>query len=98
LVCLDKSACNERIGDRKFGVALIGTPARIKRWLKRTERYSILPAYTIEGWMKPLAVKGAITAEVFEHWPEFDILPHCNRWDEDRNIIIIDNCSIYKSD
>jgi len=98
LVFMDESASNERIGDRKWGWAPLGVPPEVKRWLGKGERYSILPAYVLDGWLEPLVVQGAITAVIFEWWLEFKILPLCNRWPGDRDILIMDNCSIHKSE
>jgi len=44
LIFLDESALNERTGDRKYGWAPIGSGCRVARPLKRSERWSILPA------------------------------------------------------
>ena len=68
LVFLDESASNERTGDRRWGWAPLGVPPKVKRWLGKGERYSILPTYTLDGWLDPLIVQGGITAEIFEWW------------------------------
>jgi hypothetical protein len=46
LVFLDESAANEFTKDRKFGWSMVGCPAVKERDLRRSERWSILPAYT----------------------------------------------------
>ena len=49
LILIDESAANERTSDRKTGWASIGiTPFKNKPF-KRSERFSVLPAYTIDG-------------------------------------------------
>jgi transposase len=95
LVFVDESASNEKTGERRYGWSLIGVRARAKRWLKRSKRWSVLPVYTIDGYLKPITFQGSITAEIFEDWLEFIILPECNNEPGIRDIIIMDNCSIH---
>jgi hypothetical protein len=45
----DGSAANEFTGDHKFGWLMVGCPAVKERDLRRSERRSILPAYTKDG-------------------------------------------------
>jgi transposase len=97
LVFLDEAASNERTTDRKYGYAPSGAPAYIKRWLKRSVRWSVLPALDINGWFAPLSYQGSITAQIFEDWLENHVLPACNNAPGCRNIIIMDNASIHKS-
>jgi transposase len=91
---IDESACNERTAGRRRGWSPRGAPANIKRHLKKSERWSVLPAYSIEGYIAPITFQGSITAEIFEQWLEELVLPACI----DRNIdrIIMDNASIHR--
>jgi transposase len=79
LVFLDESASNERTADRKWVNAPIRMPAKAKRWLKKSERWSVLPVYTISGYIEAITYQGSITAEIFEDWLEQQVLPNCNR-------------------
>jgi len=54
LVFLNKSAVNERTGDRKYGWSLEGTICGIARLLKRLERWSLLPALIVNGYLSYL--------------------------------------------
>lgn len=96
-VWLDESACNERTGDRRFGMAPVGSAAIVKRWLKKTERLSVLPAYTWKGMYKPLVVKGSINFEIFYNWLEQDILPDLPRYNGLRPVIIMDNVGFHRN-
>jgi hypothetical protein len=51
LVFIDESAANKRSADRKYGWTPIGQKAIQSTPLKHFERYSILPAYTIDGYV-----------------------------------------------
>jgi transposase len=66
LVYIDESASNEKTGERKYGWAPLGIPAKQKQWLKRSKRWSVLPAYTYEGYIKAITFQGGITQEIFE--------------------------------
>ncbi len=51
LVFIDESAANEHMADRKYGWAPIGQRAIESVELKHSEHYSILLAYTIDGYI-----------------------------------------------
>src|ERR1700712_296641 len=68
LITVDESAYTEKTGDGKYGWAESGMPASIKRFLKRSERWSLLPAYSIEGYEDCLLFQGGITMAIFEDW------------------------------
>jgi hypothetical protein len=57
---------DERIGDRCYGWGLIGLLIKLKRLLKKLEQGLILLAYSLYRYYRPLIVKGAITAQIFE--------------------------------
>ena len=97
LVFVDESAYNERTGDRRYGWGPSGQRARVKRWLKKSERWSLLPAYTLEGYIKPILFKGSITAKIFQEWIRDDVLPNIQPPPGLRLILIMDNCKIHKS-
>ena len=80
LVFLDELALNERTGDRKMGYAPPGITPRMKRYLKYMERYSVLPAYTIKGYIAAITFQGGITTEIFKEFLEFHLLPLCNSY------------------
>lgn len=97
LLFLDESACNERTGDRKFGWSPIGIDCAVSRSAKRSERWSILPALSVDGYLSYLIYQGSITAEIFELFVEQQVLPHCTPYPRPRSILVLDNASIHKS-
>ena len=97
LVFLDESACNERTGDRKFGWAPIGRGCEVSHPTKRSERWSVLPALSVDGYLSYIIYQGSITAEIFEQFVEQQVLPHCTPYPGPRSIIILDNATIHKS-
>ena len=77
LVFLDESACNERTGDRKFGWSPIGIECGVSRPAKKSQRWSILPAQSVNGYLSYLIYQGSITAETFELFVEQQVLSYC---------------------
>ena len=97
LVFLDESAANERTGDRKYGWAPIGMASEAAIPTRRSERWSILPALTIDGYMSHIIYQGAINAELFEDFVEHHVLPNTTPYPGPRSIIVLDNANIHKS-
>jgi len=96
LVFLDESGANERTGDRRYGWSPIGLTCAQSRPIKRSERWSILPALTIDGYLDYIIHQGAITADLFVEFIEEKVLPHCSPYPGPRSVLILDNASIHK--
>ena len=95
VVCIDESAANERTGYRKYGWSLKGAPSYTDSPARRSERWSILPALSIDGYLPgTLIYQGSITAEIFLHWLEYDILPQL----EPGTVLVMDNASIHRTE
>ena len=97
LVFIDESAANERTGDRKYGWAPVGVTPHETRSFKRSERWSILPAYTVDGFIAWDIKHGSYTIESFEDFIENQLLPLCNPFPLPRSIIAMDNAPIHQS-
>ena len=66
LVFVDESAANERTLDRKYGWAPKGLPAINVKLLHRSTRWSILPAYIVDGYLDgTLVTQGSVDGEMF---------------------------------
>src|SRR5437667_6735536 len=98
LIFLDESAANERTGDRKYGWAPVGVTPHESRLFKRSKCWSILPAYTTEGFITWEIVHGSFTAETFKEFIENKVLPFCNLFPLPRSVIVMDNAPIYQSE
>ena len=78
--------------DRKYGYSPRGIPAIEVYILKRTECWSLLPAYTIDGFLPdPLIMKGSVTGDDFLDWLVTSVLPQMNPYPGDKSILVIDN-------
>ena len=83
--------------DRKFGWSPVGFPSTETRPAKRSERWSILPAYSLDGYIAWDIVHGSYTTELFNSFIEQHVLPLCNQYPGRRSIIVMDNAQISTS-
>jgi transposase len=97
VICLDESACNERTGDRKYGWSPVNNPVQLEYSAKRSERWSLLPALTEDGYLAHTIFQGAITAERLYEFVEQQVLPHMNPYPLPRSVLVLDNASIHHS-
>jgi transposase len=95
-VFADESACSEKHLDRKYGYSPRGVPATRVQDLRRSERWSLLPAYDIDGYLEaPLIVKSSINGDMFKEWLASSVLPQMQPFPNRRSILVIDNCSTH---
>ena len=92
---MDESGNDERRSERHYGYADKGTKAQVKRFLQRRERVSVLPAYTIDGYITARTFKGTCTRDIFEEFIIEQVLPICTPYPGPRSVIIMDNASIH---
>ena len=78
MIFIDESAANERANDWKHWWAHIGLSPTENRPHKRSERWSILPAYTsCGGNIAYEIVQGSITNDLFLEFLRNKVMPHC---------------------
>lgn len=98
LVFIDESSSDERTGRRRNGWAPKGCPIFVEEELKRSPRWSILPAYTIGGYIATVLFQGSINKERFEDFIIDYVLPRCTPFPGRNSVLIMDNCSIHRSE
>ena len=98
LLFLDESAANERTMDRKYGWAPIGVTPHKYKSIKRSERWSILPVYTIDGFYVWDIIQGSYTKELFNEFVCTQVLPCCTPYPGPRSILVMDNARIHHSE
>ena len=98
LVFLDESAANEHTMNRKHGWASVGISPSVIRSVKRGERYSILPAYAIDGILAYHLYQGSIIGSRFEWFFREEVLPRCNAYPGPKSVLIMDNASIHHTE
>ena len=94
IVAVDESACNERTGDRKYGWGPVGHSVSLSYSMKRSERWSLLLAMTVDGYLTHRIFQGAITAQIMEEFLREDLLP---RLVAGYHVLLMDNASIHRS-
>ena len=70
--------------------APIGHPARWPDDLTRGKTWSILPAYTIDGYLPCIGIReGYYKREDFIAWLQDELLPHCNPYPGPRALSVL---------
>lgn len=92
IIAIDESACNERTGDRKYGWSPIGRSVELEYSMRRSERWSLLPAMTVDGYFAHTVFQGDITSAILEDFLEFKVLPLCTAG---YYVLLMDNASVY---
>ena len=91
LVFIDESAANEHIFHWKYDWASIEVTSHEYKRLKRSKRWSILSAYTIDGFIIWEIEYESFSQELFEDFIENKLLSMCNSFLGVYSIIIMDN-------
>ena len=68
------------------------------RSYKRLERWSVLLALTVDGYLSYLITQGSITAKAFKTFVEEQVLPHSLLYPRPWSVLILNNASIHKSE
>jgi len=98
LVFVDESASNERTAERRYGWSIRGDPCRVKRSNKRSKRWSVLPAITVDGYIACSIYQDSFTKQRFNTFIRQDLLPLMNVYPARRSVLVMDNHSIHRSD
>jgi transposase len=92
LCFVDESAASDRTGYRKRGWAPAGVDCTELRTLKAGDRWSVLPALTVNGYLNtPLVKQGSIDKGLFIWWLINRVIP-CLSYG---SIIVMDNASVH---
>ena len=97
LVFIDESGASERSGQRRNGWAPKGCPAYMQVLLQWSKNWSILPAYTIDGYISTVMFRGSINGERFDEFVIEYVLPLCTPFPGRNSVLVMDNASIHKS-
>ena len=97
IVFLDETASNERTADRRYGWSAKGTPCEKVQSLKKSKRWSILPAYTTSGYIAYEIFQGSFTQALFNRFVIEKVLPLCTgqrggRW----SVLVMDNAKAHR--
>lgn len=111
-VCVDESSKDNRTLYRRYGWAPSGQRPNSDVDINRGQRYSILPVLAVDGYIACRVVKCSVKGPEFFDFIVNDVvrsldcglhahsllqLPLMNPFPGDRSVLIMDNCSIHKS-
>ena len=99
LVFLDECNFKQQSCWRSMAYGPIGDPVRYHDHMNRGETWSLLPAYSVDGYLPCVALKqGYYNADEIYEWVVNHLLPHCNAFPGPRSVICLDNVSIHCRD
>jgi transposase len=97
LVFVDEIGAKPRTGERRNGWAPKGLPAIKHKVLSSVKNWSILPAYTIDGYISTVMFQGSFNGERFKDFIINYVLPCCTPFPGPRLVLVMDNASIHKT-
>jgi len=96
LVFVDESACNRITTRRSMAWSPIGMRARRHDYFIRGQRYSILPALSLDGILHLDVLDRPYTSAMFNEFV-VGLLDNMNPFPQKNSVIVMDNASIHKS-
>lgn len=98
LVFIDESLFEAQTCWRCMAYGPIGQAVRWEDDIRRGDTWSVLLAYTVEGYLPCIGIKkGFYNEKAFRNWLVNELLPHCNPFPGHRSIIIMDNLNVHIS-
>ncbi|PPQ97475.1 hypothetical protein CVT26_002823 [Gymnopilus dilepis] len=97
LVFLDEAACNRLTSNRLKAWAPIGKRARRHDYFVRGQRYSILPAISLDGVLHLDILTRSWTADEFRTYVEV-LLEKMNPYPQKNSVLVLDNASSHHFD
>ena len=95
LVFLDESACSEKASRCRTGWSPFGIAPQVRQPLHSRERFSILPAYTLDGFLAYRIIPGSYNKDRFLDFVGECVLPLLQR---DWHVICLDNVSTHRNE
>jgi transposase len=95
LVFADESHFNRLTLRRPYAWALRGERATKYEFFLCGNKYSILPALSLDGILHLEVVENAVTGDIFRQFIE-GLLPCMNKWPLPHSVLVVDNAAIHK--
>ena len=95
LMFVDELTTNERTMDCKWGWTPKGHTAYIVSPLQQSKKWSILPLYTMNGFIMYEIIHDSYTIEMFTKFLCDKILPLCSLFPDLRSVLLMDNTKIH---
>lgn len=97
LVFVDESSFDKRTNNRRRGRSLKGKPAYARTSIKRGQRYSLLPAISLDRGVFAVRIEDdSISGNIFMEWLLTTLLPQMDLYPLPSSVIVLDNCSVHK--
>ena len=97
LVFLDETAATERTADRRYGWAPKGVACEKVQSLKKSKRWSILPAYTTSGYIAYQIYQGSFTQALYNKFVIEQVLPKCTGYRGGQwSVLVMDNAKAHR--
>ncbi|KAJ3486394.1 hypothetical protein NLJ89_g11811 [Agrocybe chaxingu] len=94
-VALDETSKNEHAYARTHGRSLPGQRAVLKDVFVQGDRYSLVAALTIDGYIAAQVVQGSFDSLEFYNFVQEQVLPLMNPYPLERSVLVLDNCRIH---
>ena len=98
IVAVDESSKDDRTIFRHYGRSAAGTRASIPANFVRGERYSVVAALSVDGYIGCKVVEGSVDMHTFTDFIIMEVLPKMNPFPRPRSVLLLDNCQIHKSE
>ena len=95
MIFIDESACSGRIINCRWGWSSRDFSCRVRNINTRSKKYSILSAFSKDGYIAVDIFQGFYIFNRFEFFIFYYVLFRMNSWPFSLNIPVVDNCSIY---
>ena len=84
------------MGERKRGRGPKGRRVRAKVPGARAKMYTILPAFSLDGYIACSVFDGTMNQITYNHWIKENLLPKCSPFPGSRSVIVMDNTKAHK--
>ncbi|KAJ3897475.1 hypothetical protein F5879DRAFT_982930, partial [Lentinula edodes] len=96
-VTVDESSKDERTLTRRYGYAMKGQRAEINAPFVRGQRYSLVAAMSLEGYIAMRVVEGSLDSFEFFDFIIDEVLPQMKPFPDQHSVLVMDNCRIHHS-
>jgi transposase len=96
MVFIDESLFKQQTGWRLMAYGLIRSPIRYADDTARGNTWSILPAYTVNGYLPCTGIRlGFFNGDAFTSWILNELLPYLKPFPEPQSVVCLDNLNVH---
>ncbi|KIM62379.1 hypothetical protein SCLCIDRAFT_38492, partial [Scleroderma citrinum Foug A] len=97
-IFVDETSKDKRTWARHYGHAMSGAHASLSDVFVRGDRYSLVAAMTIDGYITADVVEGSYDHELFYVFIMQQVLPMMHPFPAEKSVIVLDNCHIHHNE